>query len=84
MSWHPKVFKLAIAACDDSVRIYTKDSTHTTVLRNGHQKYITCLAWRPLSASELAVGCYTGIVLWKLDTSSNTLRPASQFQHLKQ
>lgn len=83
MRWHPKCFKLAVATSDDSVRIYTKDLANTTILKNGHQKLITSLAWRPLTASELAVGCYNGVILWKLDPSANTLRPTSQFSYIK-
>lgn len=31
--WHPNVFKLAIAACDDSIRIYTDEKTMAPVLK---------------------------------------------------
>lgn len=84
MSWHPNVFRLAIAVNDDSVRIYSMDNSNIPILRNGQQKAISCLAWRPLSAGELAVGCNSGVILWKLDISNNLIRPTSQFQHLKQ
>lgn len=50
------------------------------ILKNGYQKSITSLAWRPLAASELAVGCNTGIIVWKLDYPG---RQTSQFVHLK-
>lgn len=31
--WHPNVFKLAVAACDDSIRIYTDDKATVVVLK---------------------------------------------------
>lgn len=33
MRWHPDVFKLAVAACDDSIRIYTDDKATIVVLK---------------------------------------------------
>lgn len=84
MSWHPNVFRLAVAINDDSVRVYSVDNSNIPILRNGQQKLVTCLAWRPLAASELAVGCFNGVILWKLDVSNNLIRPTSQYQYLKQ
>lgn len=79
MRWHPHVFKLAIASVDDNIRIYTTDSITITTLKNGYQKCISSMAWRPLCAGELAVGSNTGIILWKLDSPG---RHNSQFIHL--
>lgn len=31
--WHPNVFKLAVAACDDSIRIYTDDKAVVVLLK---------------------------------------------------
>ncbi len=31
--WHPNLFKLAVAACDDSIRIYTDDKSVVVVLK---------------------------------------------------
>lgn len=77
--WHPNVFKLAIASVDDNIRIYSTETTTITTLKNGYQKCISSLAWRPLCAGELAVGCKTGIIVWKLDSPG---RANSQFIHL--
>jgi aladin len=42
-------------------------------LQNGIQKGITALSWRPFSASELAVGCENGALIWTVDTTSRAL-----------
>lgn len=77
--WHPNVFKLAIASIDDNIKIYSADTVAIITLKNGYQKCITSLAWRPLCAGELAVGCNNGIIIWKLDSPG---RHTSQFLHL--
>lgn len=77
--WHPNVFKLAVASVEDNIRIYSGDALNTPILKNGYQKCISSLAWRPLSAGELAVGCNTGIIVWKLEHPG---RQTSQFIHL--
>lgn len=79
MRWHPNVFKLAIASIDDNIKIYSADTVAIITLKNGYQKCITSLAWRPLCAGELAVGCNNGIIIWKLDSPG---RHTSQFLHL--
>lgn len=33
--WHPNVFKLAVAACDDSIRIYSDDRAPVVLLKVG-------------------------------------------------
>jgi aladin len=85
ISWNPMCFKLAIAAVDDSIRIYTnEEQSIVLVLKNGLQKSITSMAWRPLSSSQLAVGCQNGLLIWTLDTNSLITRPLSQAAHFKQ
>lgn len=44
------------------------------------------MAWRPLTAGEIAVGCQNGILIWTLDAKSfgNVTRPLSQAIQLKQ
>lgn len=79
MRWHPNSFKLAIACVDDNIKIYTSDTTNITTLKNGYQKCVTSLAWRPLCAGELAVGSNNGIIIWRLDAPG---RHSSQFLHL--
>lgn len=79
---HP--FKLAVAAVDDSVRIYTdEDQSVVLLLKNGLQKSVTSMAWRPFSPSQLAVGCQYGFLLWNLDPLSNISRPLSQAAQFK-
>ncbi|XP_031625036.1 aladin [Contarinia nasturtii] len=77
--WHPNYFKLAVASVDDNIKIYSSDTVTITTLKHGYQKCITSLAWRPLCAGELAVGCNNGIIIWKLDTPG---RHTSQYLHL--
>lgn len=84
IAWNHHCFKLAIAAVDDSIRIYTDDNQSIVMLlKTGQQKSITCLAWRPLSSGQLAVGCHSGFILWTLDPNSCITRPLSHahFKH---
>ncbi|GAX75098.1 hypothetical protein CEUSTIGMA_g2542.t1 [Chlamydomonas eustigma] len=39
------------------------------VLEHELQKKVHCLSWRPLSGSQLAVGCVGGVALWHLSGS---------------
>ena len=85
ISWNPMCFKLAIAAVDDSIRVYTnEEQSIVLILKNGLQKSITSMAWRPFSSSQLAVGCQNGLLIWTLDTNSCITRPLSQAAHFKQ
>lgn len=84
ISWNSLCFKLAVAAVDDSIRIYTnEEQSIVLLLKNGHQKSITSLAWRPFSPSQLAVGCQNGFLIWTLDPNSCITRPLSQAAHFK-
>lgn len=79
MSFNPMCFKLAVAGIDDSIRVYTNEEQSTvTLLKNGLQKSITSMTWRPLSSSQLAVGCQSGFLVWALDPNSCISRPLSQ------
>lgn len=76
IAWNPHCFKLAIAAVDDSIRIYTDDNQSiVTLLKTGQQKLITSVEWRPFSPAQLAVGCQSGFMLWTLDPNSTITRP---------
>lgn len=78
LAWNPICFKLAIAGVDDSIRIYSNDNQSIVMLlKTGQQKSITCLAWRPLSSGQIAVGCHNGFLLWSLDPNSCLTRPLS-------
>ncbi|CAH1391573.1 unnamed protein product [Nezara viridula] len=77
MSWHPSNTKLAIGTTDDSVSIFSVQTRITPVLKSKAQRRITDIAWRPLTAGELAVGCADGIALWNVDPNSFVARPSS-------
>lgn len=84
LAWNPLCFKLAVAAVDDSIRIYTnEEQSIVLLLKNGLQKSITCMSWRPLSTSQLAVGCQNGFLIWTLDPNSCITRPLSQAANFK-
>ncbi|KAL5275604.1 AAAS family protein [Megaselia abdita] len=68
IAWHPNCFKLAIAGSDDVVRIFN-DTMTLPALKTSSQRWITSMAWRPFTASELAVGCNNGICLWTIDST---------------
>lgn len=70
IAWHSFNLKIAVASLDDSVRIFTSDQAVVPVLKSKQQRNISCLAWRPLSNSELAVGCEDGIIVWDVDPFS--------------
>lgn len=77
ISWHPYMTKIAVVTCDDSVRIYSSDTTFTPILRSKQQKNISCAAWRPFSNTEIAVAHKNGIIIWNLDSSSLVARPSA-------
>lgn len=70
ISWHPYYTKLAVVTCDDSVRICSSESNYSPLLRCKQQKNITCVAWRPLSNTEIAVAHEDGIIVWNIDPNS--------------
>ena len=61
---------------DDVLRVFyggsASEKTLVPTLKHPRQKNITCVKWRPLSASGLAVAAQDGVVLWKVKTE----RPA--------
>lgn len=81
--WHPNTFKMAVAASDDSIRIYTDGTGIIPQLKCGQQRGITSMAWRPFASGELAVGCQNGVVLWSLLMHSTLARPFNNSQLLK-
>nr|CAD7572674.1 unnamed protein product [Timema californicum] len=76
ISWHPHCTKMALATLDDSVRIYACD-TPTRIIKCKTQRGIACVAWRPLSALVMAVGCDKGVFVWSLDPTSMATRPTT-------
>ncbi|GLV46013.1 aladin [Carabus blaptoides fortunei] len=77
IAWHPHISKLAVATSDDSVRIYSTDSKLVPVLKSKLQKNVSCVAWRPLSASEIAIACENDILIWTVDPNSVVTRPST-------
>lgn len=69
-TWHPYCTKIAIAGMDDIVRIHSSDNDFVPLLKCKQQRNISCLAWRPMSLSELAVGCENEIIVWNVDPAS--------------
>ena len=84
LAWNQLCFKLAVAAVDDSIRVYTNEEQSIVILlKNSLQKSIMSMSWRPYSSSQLAVGCQNGFLLWTLDPNSCITRPLSQAAHFK-
>ncbi|KAH8238343.1 hypothetical protein KR032_004491 [Drosophila birchii] len=86
LAWHLHVFKLAVAGLDDVVRIYTKYSNEAAaaVLKSPLQTEITCMAWRPLTAAQIVIGCRQGLCFWKVESAMHLGRmnaPSQIFRH---
>ncbi|XP_058812233.1 aladin-like [Topomyia yanbarensis] len=81
--WHPNCFKIAIAASDDSIRVYSDEPSIVPILKSGLQKSVSSLAWRPFTSGELAVGCQSGTLVWNIDPNSLITRPLSQAVQLR-
>jgi len=81
IDWHPHTLKLAVASIDDALRVFyggsASEKALVPTLKHPRQKNISCVKWRPLSASGLAVAAQDGIVLWKVDPNSLSSRPSS-------
>ncbi|ERE83644.1 aladin [Cricetulus griseus] len=52
-------------------------STIVPSLKHRLQRNVAALAWKPLSASVLAVACQSCILIWTLDPTSLSTRPSS-------
>lgn len=77
IEWHPHCKKIALATRDDSVRVFSSHTKLVPLLKCKVQRNVSCLAWRPLSTSDLAVGCASGILIWTVDPNSVVMRPSS-------
>lgn len=60
LDWHPHLTKLAVGTGNDCVRVYSADWSIDPILKCYNQVDIYCVAWRPYSPSDLAVGCRNG------------------------
>jgi len=81
IDWHPHTLKLAVASMDDVLRVFyggsAADNALVPTLKHPRQKNVSCVKWRPLSASGLAVAAQDCVVLWKVDPNSLSSRPSS-------
>lgn len=68
IAWHPDYVRLAVATCDDTVRIFMKSMA--PILKCKEQKNVTAIEWRPMSDSEIAVACEQCIIIWNVDPHS--------------
>uniref|UniRef100_A0A4W3JF22 Aladin WD repeat nucleoporin n=1 Tax=Callorhinchus milii TaxID=7868 RepID=A0A4W3JF22_CALMI len=81
-AWHPHTDKFAVALLDDSIRVYNSQSETVPTLKHRLQKNVAALAWKPLCASVLAVGCQSCILVWQVDPTSLSTRPSSGCAHV--
>jgi len=78
LAWHPHTPKLAVAFTDDTVRVVMADPAATQpLLKFAGMKDVSSLAWQPCGASQLAVGCQAGVLVWTIDPASVVSRPSS-------
>ncbi|XP_059057722.1 aladin-like [Achroia grisella] len=70
MAWHPHTTKIAVATSDDNVRVYCSEVAFVSTLKCKAQGHVSSLCWRPYSASEIAVGCEQGVLIWTVDPNS--------------
>ncbi|XP_004923972.2 aladin-like isoform X1 [Bombyx mandarina] len=77
LAWHPHTTKIAVATVDDNVRVYCSEVTFVSTLKCKAQGHVSSLNWRPLSASELAVGCEQGVIVWTVDPNLMFTKPSS-------
>jgi len=52
-------------------------SDHVPMLKHKLQRNISVMAWKPLSASTLAVGTQAVILIWTIDPTSLSTRPSA-------
>uniref|UniRef100_A0A452I9Q4 Aladin seven-bladed propeller domain-containing protein n=1 Tax=Gopherus agassizii TaxID=38772 RepID=A0A452I9Q4_9SAUR len=76
-AWHPHTSKFAVALLDDSIRVHNTNSATIPILKHRLQRNVASMAWKPLSASILAVACQSCVLLWHLDPTSLSTRPSS-------
>lgn len=77
LAWHPHTTKIALATADDNVRVYCSEVPFVPTLKCKAQGHVSSLSWRPYSASEIAVGCEQGVIVWTVDPNSMFTKPSS-------
>ncbi|XP_062622112.1 aladin-like, partial [Saccostrea cucullata] len=76
-AWHPHTLKLACALADDSIKVHSGKSDLVPTLKHKLQKNVAALAWQPQSASVLAVGCQSCVLIWHVEPTSLATRPST-------
>lgn len=77
-AWHPHAPKYAIALHDDSVCIHqAQPSDVVPTLKHKMQLSVADIAWKPSSASMLAVACQSCILIWTVEPTSLATRPST-------
>ncbi|XP_032813300.1 aladin isoform X2 [Petromyzon marinus] len=78
-SLHGAVFPHLTLSRDDMVATFSQavDCDVVPTLKHGLQKGVAALAWKPLSASGLAVACRSCVLVWTVDPSSLSTRPSA-------
>ncbi|KAJ1946112.1 hypothetical protein EC988_005611, partial [Linderina pennispora] len=69
IAWHPHRSLIAVAhRATDTVLLYdlANNTWCANILENMHMQGITSMAWQPCNGYTLAVGCRSGVCLWKL------------------
>ncbi|KAJ3196291.1 hypothetical protein HK101_009399 [Irineochytrium annulatum] len=76
IAWHPHRQLLALVHRDNSIHVVDlsdmvfnpppADVMQGGALANPRQRGVTCVAWRPMAAKTLAVGCEGGVQLWNI------------------
>ncbi|KAI8439177.1 hypothetical protein MSG28_013024 [Choristoneura fumiferana] len=77
LAWHPHTTKIAVATLDDNIRVYCMEAGFVPMLKCKAQGHVSSLSWRPYSASEIAVGCEQGVIVWTVDPNSTFTKPSS-------
>ncbi|KAJ3357114.1 hypothetical protein HDU83_008621 [Entophlyctis luteolus] len=69
-AWHPLKPVVAVLHRQDAVYVYDLRKgfvgKNQGILLNANMDGASCLQWMPLSGNTLAVGCSTGVCVWKL------------------
>ncbi|CAH1788749.1 unnamed protein product [Owenia fusiformis] len=76
-AWHPHTVKFAVVFNDDSIKVYSSGQDIVPTLKHKAQKGVATVAWKPLSASVLAVACQTCVLIWHVDPTSLATRPST-------
>uniref|UniRef100_A0A2K5RP30 Aladin WD repeat nucleoporin n=1 Tax=Cebus imitator TaxID=2715852 RepID=A0A2K5RP30_CEBIM len=78
-SLHGSLFPHLSLRSEDLIAEFAQVTNCTIVpsLKHRLQRNVAALAWKPLSASVLAVACQSCILIWTLDPTSLSTRPSS-------